>query len=56
MPQASLQPHSPLFWLGVVLAQLVPPAANSPVLVISAAALSLSKASSMKEEERTVCA
>lgn len=56
IPQASTQLGVTLFWLGVVLAQLVPPAVNSSVLVISAAALGLSKANSVKKEERTVCA
>lgn len=56
IPQASTQLGVTLFWLGVVLAQLVPAAVNSSVLVISAAALGLSKANSVKKEERTVCA
>jgi len=54
IPQACPQLGVRLFWLGVVLAQLVPPVVNSSVLVISAAALGLSKANSVKKEEGTV--
>lgn len=54
IPQASPQLGVRLFWLGVVLAQSVPPAVNSSVLVISAAALGLSKANSVKKGEGIV--
>ena len=55
-PPGSSTAGCQIIWLGVVLAQLVPPAVNSSVLVISAAALGLSKANSVKKEEGTVCA
>lgn len=55
IPQASPQLGVRLFWLGVVLAQLVPPAVNSSALVISAAALGLSKANSVKKGRDSLC-
>lgn len=55
IPYTSPQLGVRLFWLGARLAQLVPPAVNSLVLVISAAALGLLKANSVKDGEGTVC-